>query len=506
MCDSLVGIFIDVAIQFIINRLTAVVNILHNKQDMKRNLLIVLRTCTRVNMVNDTGNGRYIKTTKQDLVNHCVSSLVDSINQVQGHEINLVVLDDHSTPESIVDINNILSKCKFSAEFIPVEDGTGNGHTMGRVYSMVEDRCTDLWYHVEDDYLHRPDAIQDMIDTVDTFDQLFNRMIAINPHDDIWRYKQDLYQSYLLLGPNRHYRTVHHTTYTCLGSRALYDKYRKHFQDVVTLTTQKADWVENKSINLVWQKEDVMLLSPIPGLGFHIMDESGRDPYVDIDQFWDSIPELWKNTDTTRFAVVSMYNDAHAELGAVTWPNKEAYAEKHGYGSYCRTDDFVSTPIHFEKLVIMLDIMNANTDLEWVWWLDNDAVITNDEIRLESIADPDYHVIISTDIASLNSGSFMVRNSMQGRGWLEFILAKGLEHYKDNRWPEQQPMTDFYVKFQDIVKIVPQRTMNSYNYKIYGVDPTDLLDTSGQWESGDFVLHMPAIPNPMRLDIIKQIL
>jgi hypothetical protein len=100
----------------------------------------------------------------------------------------------------------------------------------------------------------------------------------------------------------------------------------------------------------------------------------------------------------------------------------------------------------------------------------------------------------------------MVRNSMQGRGWLEFILAKGLEHYKDNRWPEQQPMTDFYVKFQDIVKIVPQRTMNSYNYKIYGVDPTDLLDTSGQWESGDFVLHMPAIPNATRLDIIKQIL
>jgi len=247
------------------------------------------------------------------------------------------------------------------------------------------------------------------------------------------------------------------------------------------------------------------LFSPIPGLAFHIMDPSGKDPYIDIDHLWDSVPKLWQTQDSTQFAIVSMYNDSHAELGAVTWPNKEAYAEKHGYGSYCKTEDFVSEPIHFEKLIIMLDIMKANTDLDWVWWLDNDAIITNDNIRLEDIADPDYHVIITSDIASLNAGSFMVRNTTQGRGWLEFILSKGIEHYKDNRWPEQQPMTDFYVKFKDIVKVVPQRTMNSYNYDIYRVDGTDLLDTNGQWENGDFVLHMPAIPNKTRLEIIKQI-
>ena len=473
---------------------------------MKRHLLIVLRTCTRVNMVNDSGSGRYIKTSKQDLVNHCVSSLVNSINQVVGHDIELVVLDDHSSPEAVTDIKNIIDHCKFPATFIPVEDSTGNAHTISRAYKEVETSCKDLWYHIEDDYLHYPEAIQDMIDSVSSFESMTNKMVAINPHDDIWRYKSEIYQSYLLLGPYRHYRTVLHTTGTCLASKQIYSKYKEHFQNLVTLTAQKAAWTENNSINKVWNQPDVALFSPIPGLGFHIMDESGKDPYIDIEELWDSVPTLWKTSDTTNFAVVSMYNDAHADLGVVTWPNKEAYAEKHGYGAYCRTEDFVSTPIHFEKLVIMLDIMKSNPDLDWVWWLDNDAVITNDEIKLESIADPDYHVIIATDIASLNSGSFMVRNSQQGRGWLEFILAKGLEHYKDNRWPEQQPMIDFYAKFQDIIKIVPQRTMNSYEYKIYGVDPMDLLDTSGQWQQGDFVLHMPAIPNKMRLDIIKQIL
>jgi hypothetical protein len=456
-------------------------------------------------MVNDTGGGRYIKTSKHNLVNHCVSSLVNSINQVRGHSINLVVLDDHSTPEAIDDIKTILSNCKFPTEFIAVEDGTGNGHTMGRVYDQVEKKCDDLWYHVEDDYLHRPEAVQDMLDTVDQFEPLFNRMIAINPHDDIWRYRQDLYQSYLLLGPHRHYRTVHHTTYTCLGSRALYDKYRKHFQDVVVLTNQKADWVENKSINLVWQKDDVMLLSPIPGLGFHIMDESGRDPYADMDEFWDSIPHLWKTPETTTFAIVSMYNEPHADLGAVAWPNKVAYAEKHGYGTYLKTDDFNNPiSIQFEKHIMMLELMELNPDLDWVWWLDNDAMITNFDIKLENIVDPDYHVIMTTDVATMNGGCFIVRNSEQGREWLKFMLYIGQKEYADNRWPDQQPMADFYYKYRDIVKIVPQRTMNSYDYKIYGVDGIDQCGESGQWYPGDFVIHFPALPNTTRIQLMNQ--
>lgn len=470
-----------------------------------RQLLIILRTCTRVNLMNDMGNGRYIKTTKQDLVNHCVSSLVNSINQVQGHDIKLVVLDDHSSEEAIFDINTILSRCKFATKFISVEDGTGNAHTMSRVFEQVEKNATDLWYHVEDDYLHTPDAVQDMLDTITEFEKITGKLIAVNPHDDIWRYKHEVYPSVLLLGPNRHYRTVKHTTYTCLASKKIYDKYKKNFQDIVTLTNQKADWVEAKSINLVWSQPDVMLFSPIPGVGFHIMDQSGIDPYFDINALWDSTPKLWETADTTQFAIVSMYNEAHRELGEVTWPNKEAYAEKHGYGSYCKTADFEMTPIHFEKLVIMLDLMNANPDLGWVWWLDNDAIITNDEITLESIVDNNYHVIITSDIASLNAGSFMVRNTLQGRNWLQFTLDKGLEHYKDNRWPEQQPMTDFYLKFKDIVKVVPQKIMNSYLYDVYKVPGYDLLDTNGQWTEGDFVLHMPAIPNPTRIQIIKQL-
>lgn len=258
---------------------------------MKRNLLIILRTCTTIHA--SSNSVRYIDVSKHELVKVCVSSLINSINQVNSHDVKLIVLDDHSSPAAVDDIKSIIGHCKFPTEFIPILDGTGNGHSMKRVYDQVEKHCTDLWYHIEDDYLHVPQAINDMIESVDQFEVNTGQMVAINPHDDIWRYTKQIYESILLLGPYRHYRTVRHTTYTCLASRKLYDTYRAVFQDLVNLTINNEGWVEDRSINQIWNQPGVMLFSPIPGLGFHIMDESGKDPYIDIMQIWNDTPKLW---------------------------------------------------------------------------------------------------------------------------------------------------------------------------------------------------------------------
>jgi len=257
---------------------------------MPRKLTIILRTCGKVFSQH---GGRYVNKSKPEIINVCVSSLVNSINRVKDHKVELIILDDHSDPSCIADIKTIVGRCNVQTEFIS-SDVTGNAPTMGKVYELVERRATDLWYHVEDDYIHKPEAIQDMIDSVEQFEENTGQMVAINPHDDIWRYLHQIYESVILLGPYRHYRTVKHTTYTCLATKQIYNKYRQHFQDVVKLTAQRADWVEDKSINMVWNKSDVMLFSPIPGLAFHIMDESGKDPYLNFEELWDSIPELWK--------------------------------------------------------------------------------------------------------------------------------------------------------------------------------------------------------------------
>jgi len=256
---------------------------------MSRKLTIIARTCGKVFAIHGS---RYVEKTKQEIINTCISSLVDSINNVTDHDVELFVLDDHSDPECVKDIKSILSKCKFPTEFISVEDGTGASHTSYKVYELVEQKATDLWYHVEDDYLHYPTAINDMIESVDQFEENTGNMIAINPHDDPHRYMYQIYESILLFGPYRHYRTVKHSTYTCLASKAIYDKYRDLFQD-------SAEWIlrkgEDEHINKVWNQPDVMMFSPIPSLALHLSDESSRDPYIDVDALWNSIPELWKN-------------------------------------------------------------------------------------------------------------------------------------------------------------------------------------------------------------------
>jgi hypothetical protein len=234
--------------------------------------------------------GRYHKVPKHEIVNTCLSSLVNSINNVKEHNIKLIVLDDHSSLAAVTDIKSIISKCKFPSEFIPVEDGTGASHTCYKVYEQVEKHATDLWYHIEDDYLHFPTAIQDMIDSVDQFESNTDQMISINPHDDIYRYTMNLYESFILLGPYRHYRTVKHTTYTCLSSRKIYDKYRYWFQESAKWILRKG---EDETINQVWNQPDVMLFSPIPSLALHISLENGKDPYIDFMALWNSIPKLW---------------------------------------------------------------------------------------------------------------------------------------------------------------------------------------------------------------------
>lgn len=260
---------------------------------MRRKLTIILRTCGRVFALNGT---RYVNKSKPEIINVCMSSLVNSINQVTEHDIELFVLDDNSHPDCLADITRIANQCNFPTHVVSLAGtgSTGASETCKSVYRLVEAHCTDLWYHVEDDYLHFPTAINDMIETVDQFEGNTGQMIAINPHDDIWRYTRQIYDSILLLGPYRHYRTVKHTTYTCLASRAIYDKYKNHFQDA-------AEWIlrrdENETINQVWNKPDVMLFSPIPSLALHLMGEDGKDPYIDFDKLWDSIPSLWITND-----------------------------------------------------------------------------------------------------------------------------------------------------------------------------------------------------------------
>jgi hypothetical protein len=208
--------------------------------------------------------------------------------------------------------------------------------------------------------------------------------------------------------------------------------------------------------------------------------------------------------------IVTLHNTNYKSLADVTYDgNKVPYAELHGYKTFAMTDGW-SDNIYFDSIRYLIEVLENNPDLQWVWWLDCDAMITNFTKKLEDIVDDDYHIIMSTDVNGINAGSFFVRNSPEGLQWLKMIMSYK-PAYDIERWPlvEQAVMVKEFDNYKHLFKIVSQKLINSYMYEHYPEvahkNSMDTLGTSGQWEVGDFVLHIPARRNDMRIDIFNKI-
>ena len=208
------------------------------------------------------------------------------------------------------------------------------------------------------------------------------------------------------------------------------------------------------------------------------------------------------------YVLATMHESSYSDLAAVTCDkNKVPYCERHGYELAVKTDEW-SDVIYFDKIQYLIDILENNPDVKWIWWLDCDALITNFNKKIEDYVDDNYHIIISTDVNGINCGSFFVKNSPQALEWLHMILDHK-ERYKIKKWdnPEQTPMIMTYIKYRDWIKLVPQKEINSYNYALLypTLDNHDMLGVVGEWEPGDWVLHWPGIPNQLRLQIAAKV-
>lgn len=207
-------------------------------------------------------------------------------------------------------------------------------------------------------------------------------------------------------------------------------------------------------------------------------------------------------------AVATLHNYSYKELADYTFTkNLEPYCNLHGYKIICKNTDLPGDrSIYFEKIKIMRDAME-DSSIEWIWWLDCDAIVTNYHIKLDSIIDNQYDIIISSDWNGINCGSFLVKNSNRGKAWLDMIYSfRDVPRYKNHQWPEQAVMMETAHLYTDIMKVVPQKTLNSYYYSLYMPEEhlwRDRLNTNGNWTVGDFVIHFPGMPNITRMEYIK---
>lgn len=199
-------------------------------------------------------------------------------------------------------------------------------------------------------------------------------------------------------------------------------------------------------------------------------------------------------------AVASINTADYQDLADLTDAPKIEYCDRWGYEFFVLRETRYSPIMGFNKIAYVLDLFQQRPDIDWLLFSECDAMITNLSISIDDKIDTDYHFILPVDRLNLNSGNFLARNSEQGRAYLQMIVDSE-PAYVNREWAEQQVIIDTIGEYTDVVKIVPQRYMNSYEPNIYDYCDAryDIMGNGAAWEPGDWIVHWPGTYKPTRI-------
>ena len=250
---------------------------------------IFLRTCDRTNVHIDW-RVRYCNLSKPEIVIGCTQSLVNSIKQVKDCIVKLTVLDDHSSEETKLKIKEIIQP--VSGSFIELAE-TGYNHSAHQQWLLCKNSKADLVYSVEDDYLHVPTAIQEMLDSYQLFsDRLKRTDIVLYPFDEPGEYNPPNRTDFIVHGSNRHWRTGVFTTNVLFTVPAIFKANWELFEVLALkyngdyLNPRTEHYEESNTIWKIWQNNQAIRFNPVPSLALHLQFEQQQDPFIDWKQWW----------------------------------------------------------------------------------------------------------------------------------------------------------------------------------------------------------------------------
>ncbi len=193
-------------------------------------------------------------------------------------------MDDHSDTGTVNKIKELLKKYpQIKTDFISLTE-TGNGKSLNANYHFARAHCKDLVYFCEDDYLHAPNAINEMLKTyLIGKSKVVDGKMVIHPCDYPDRYIQ-LYPSYIFPGSDRHWRSIKHTTGTILMPVSVLLEYWDNYMKLTEYGINREVSEEN-TINLVYN--DILCISPLPSLAVHLQFKETLSYFIDWQKWWD---------------------------------------------------------------------------------------------------------------------------------------------------------------------------------------------------------------------------
>ena len=264
---------------------------------------IILKTCTSVQLVSQSKN-RIFEKEKYEYTFRTLRSLHKSaldlkkkfpkilikftIIDISSNEANKKKLSTffNDFPLKFVD----LDKKKINIEPITINKNNKTiennmATTMKSIYESFEQsqKCKDLVYFVEDDYIHKTEALAEMVFAYEKFSSVFNSELFILSTDYPYLYKK-LDNSNILVGENYHWSSVKESLLTFLTSNQMINKYREKLLEMAKNESNPFE----KNLHEIFKNE--LCVSPLPSLSIHCSNVNsvfGLSPNIDIKKLWD---------------------------------------------------------------------------------------------------------------------------------------------------------------------------------------------------------------------------
>ena len=269
-------------------------------------LTIIFRSCTKVNMLTQNKK-RLFDRNKSEYTFRSLNSIIMSLNQAKitfpKIKFDIVIIDYNSKKEDLEQMKKQLNKTNFKNSVITLdinefldnikkvnaknekvtENQMSNMSNIHKSLLFAKNECSDLVYFVEDDYLHRQEAINEMILTYERISSQLNRELILCPADYPYLYTK-IDSTNIFLGGNKHWRKVEETLCTFLTSKIILQKYWNKFISMCNFEHYPFE----QPLHDIYKSE--YCLSPIPSLAIHLTNINsifGLSPNINWKKIWE---------------------------------------------------------------------------------------------------------------------------------------------------------------------------------------------------------------------------
>ena len=263
-----------------------------------KSLLIVLRMNTVVE-IWDQKKKRLFEQPKIEYSIRSINSLIKAItvcrNKYPVIKIKTIIVDDQSKKDNLDKIRKLIQDQNI--EIIPLDhekyksiikkqektETFSNLASLLQSFEIGKNRSDDLIFFIEDDYIHSETMLDEMISSYERIASQVKKDIIMCPADYPYLYMNDE-KTNILIGSNRHWRTINKTLCTFMLSKNLLNKYWENFYKTCL---NRHDPFE-KYINEIYKNE--VCISPVKSLSLHLTNINssyGLSPFLDYKKFWE---------------------------------------------------------------------------------------------------------------------------------------------------------------------------------------------------------------------------